>query len=130
DDTLKNYVGGNLPVHHQERFPVFDACLDFPLYFVLEEVIKGFKSPAELRDRYEKFRHFYRDFAEAGKYFVTFVDNHDQMARPFRRFMNNVPYQQQGVLAIGYLLANMGVPNVYYGTEQGFDGGGDSDLYV
>ena len=130
DDVLKNYVGGNLPVHHDERFPIFDACLDFPLYFVLEEVIKGFKSPKELRDRYEKFRHFYRDFSEAGKYFVTFVDNHDQMARPFRRFMNNVKDPKQGILAIGYLLSNMGIPCIYYGTEQGFDGGGDSDYYV
>jgi hypothetical protein len=28
------------------------------------------------------------------------------------------------VLAIGYLLTNMGIPCMYYGTEQGFDGGG------
>jgi glycosidase len=33
-------------------------------------------------------------------------------------------------MAIGYLLCNMGIPCMYYGTEQGFDGGGDNDLYV
>jgi len=97
---------------------------------VLEEVIKGFKSPADLRDRYERFNNFYRDYSEAGQYFVTFVDNHDQMARPFRRFMNGVTDWKQAVLAIGYLLCNMGIPCIYYGTEQGFDGGGKSDLYV
>jgi glycosidase len=37
---------------------------------------------------------------------------------------------KQAVLAIGYLLCNMGIPCIYYGTEQGFDGGGDNDLYV
>jgi glycosidase len=52
------------------------------------------------------------------------------MARPFRRFMNGVTDWKQAVLAIGYLLCNMGIPCVYYGTEQGFDGGGDNDLYV
>ncbi|HSC71902.1 MAG TPA: hypothetical protein VLH58_11145, partial [Candidatus Methylomirabilis sp.] len=37
---------------------------------------------------------------------------------------------RQAVLAIGYLLTSQGVPCVYYGTEQGFDGGGDNDRYV
>jgi glycosidase len=131
DEKLQKYTGRNTPIDGTgERYPVFSACLDFPLYFVLEEVIKGFKSPAELRDRYERFDHFYRDYSQAGQYFVTFVDNHDQMARPFKRFMNGVTDWKQAVLAIGYLLCNMGIPCIYYGTEQGFDGGGDSDFYV
>ena len=131
DDRIRKYVGHNTPAEGaEEPYPVFSAVLDFPLYFVLEEVIKGFKSPEELRARYEHFNRFYRDYSEAGRYFVTFVDNHDQMARPFRRFMNGVSDWKQAVLAIGYLLCNMGIPCVYYGTEQGFDGGGDSDLYV
>jgi hypothetical protein len=57
---------------------------------VLEEVIKGFQAPHVLRDRYESFRHFYRDYGARGQYFVTFVDNHDQMVRPYKRFMNDV----------------------------------------
>ena len=131
DDKLQKYVGRNTPIEgSEERYPVFSACLDFPLYFVAEEVIKGFRSPQELRDRYEQFNRFYRDYAEAGQYFVTFIDNHDQMARPFKRFMNGVSDWKQAVMAIGYLLCNMGIPCIYYGTEQGFDGGGKSDLYV
>ena len=31
---------------------------------------------------------------------------------------------------MGYLLTSLGVPCIYYGTEQGFDGGGDSDKYI
>jgi glycosidase len=131
DEKLQKFTGRNTPLEGTtERYPVFSATLDFPLYFVLEEVIKGFKSPAELRQRYEAFHNFYRDYAEAGQYFVTFVDNHDQMARPFKRFMHGVDDWRQAVLAIGYLLCNMGIPCIYYGTEQGFDGGGDNDLYV
>ena len=69
-----------------ERFPSLDAALDFPLYFILEETIKGVLALAELRARYERFKTEYADHGEAGQYFVTFVDNHDQMSRPYRRF--------------------------------------------
>ncbi len=131
DEKLQKYIGQNTPIPGEpDRYPVFSACLDFPLHFVLEEVIKGFAPPTALRERYESFRHFYRDYSEAGQYFVTFVDNHDQITRRFRRFMNGVTDPKQGVLAIGYLLTNMGIPCIYYGTEQGFDGGGPEDTYV
>jgi glycosidase len=131
DLTLQRYIGRNSRIEGtNERFPSLDACLDFPLYFLLEETIKGFISPSSLRERYERFKTLYADHGAAGEYFVTFVDNHDQMARPYRRFMHDNPYPEQAVLAIGYLLTSHGVPCVYYGTEQGFDGGGDNDKYV
>ncbi len=131
DRTIQRYIGRNSRIEGTtERFPSLDACLDFPLYFVLEEVIKGFSNPKVLRDRYERFRTLYADHGEAGQYFVTFVDNHDQMARPYRRFMHNNPVMEQAILAVGYLLTSQGVPCIYYGTEEGFDGGGDRDFYV
>ncbi|HEY1683899.1 MAG TPA: alpha-amylase family glycosyl hydrolase [Tepidisphaeraceae bacterium] len=131
DDLLQKYIGGNIPVPGEgKRFPMFSAVLDFPLYFVLEEVIKGFRNPEELRNRAEKFRWFYRDYSEVGQYFITFVDNHDQIARPYKRFGYGVDDPRQAVLAIGYLLTSMGIPCIYYGTEQGFDGGGKSDQCI
>ena len=131
DAVIQRYIGRNTRMPGtNERFPSLDACLDFPLYFVLEEVIKGFADPSLLRKRYEKFRSVYTDHGSAGKYFVTFVDNHDQMARPYRRFLHNNPHTAQMVQAIGYLLTSQGVPCIYYGSEQNFDGGGDSDVYV
>ena len=131
DMTLQQYISRNSRIEGtNERFPSLDAALDFPLYFVLEEVIKGFVNPNVLRDRYERFKTMYTDHGEAGQYFVTFVDNHDQMSRPYRRFMYNNPYWQQAVLAIGYLLTSQGVPCIYYGTEQGFNGGGNHDSFV
>jgi glycosidase len=131
DATIQRYIGRNSRIEGtDERFPALDAALDFPLYFMLEEVIKGFGSPAWLRERYSAFQKLYADHGEAGRYFVTFVDNHDQMARPYRRFMHANPYPRQAVLAIGYLLTSLGVPCLYYGTEQGFDGGGSDDAYV
>jgi len=55
----------------------------FPALFRPRGSHQGFfKLRKNVRQRYESFRHYYRDFGEAGKYFVTFVDNHDQMTRP------------------------------------------------
>lgn len=131
DATIQQYIGRNSRIPGtNERFPSLDAALDFPLYFILEEVIKGFSNPAVLRDRYERFKTLYADHGEAGRYFVTFVDNHDQMSRPYRRFLHGSPFPAQAILAVGYLLTSQGIPCVYYGTEQGFDGGGDNDSYV
>lgn len=131
DETLQRYLGRNSRIEgSNERFPSLDAALDFSLYFILEETIKGFLNPAELRDRYERFETQYADHGEAGQYFVTFVDNHDQMSRPYRRFMHGNPFPEQATLAFGHLLTSQGVPCIYYGTEQGFDGGGDNDSYV
>lgn len=131
DAVLQRYIGRNSRIPGtNERFPSLDACLDFPLYFMLEEVIKGFAPPSLLRDRYERFRSLYADHGQAGEYFVTFVDNHDQMSRPYRRFLHGNRHTAQAALAIGYLLTTPGVPCLYYGTEQGFDGGGNNDAYV
>jgi len=131
DLTIQQYIGRNSRIPGtNERFPSLDAALDFPLYFILEEVIKGFLNPSHLRERYERFRYLYADHGEAGRYFVTFLDNHDQMSRPYRRFMHQNPFPEQVVLALGYLLTTQGVPCIYYGTEQGFDGGGNHDSYV
>jgi glycosidase len=131
DYIIQRYIGRNSSIPGTtERFPSLDAALDFPLYFVLEDVIKGFKDPSYLRNRYERFRNEYADHGEAGRYFVTFVDNHDQMSRPYRRFLHQNPFPKQAVIAIGYLLTSQGVPCIYYGTEQGFDGGGNNDCYV
>jgi glycosidase len=131
DATLQHYLGRNSRIEGtNERFPSLDAALDFPLYFILEETLKGFLNPALLRERYDRFKTEYADHGEAGQYFVTFVDNHDQMVRPYRRFMHGNPFPEQAALAAGYLLTSPGVPCLYYGTEQGFDGGGENDSYV
>ncbi|MBP9760559.1 MAG: alpha-amylase, partial [Candidatus Pacebacteria bacterium] len=120
DKTLRSYVGPR--TQSESKLQALDACLDFPLYFILEEVIKGFVSPHLLRERYTRLRELYAN-SDASEYFVTFVDNHDQMARPYRRFLHQVPDNRQAVLAMAYLLTSPGIPSIYYGTEQGFDGG-------
>jgi glycosidase len=130
DDLLMKYLGQNTPNPDddpREEYPALGSCLDFPLYFCLEDVIKRKSPPSMLAERYEKFQHFYRDYGLVGEYFVTFLDNHDQMHRPYRRFMHGESDPCLVKIGIGYLLTSMGIPCVYYGTEQCFDGGGEQD---
>jgi hypothetical protein len=64
--TIQRYIGRNSRIPGtDERFPSLDAALDFPLYFVLEEVNKGFLNPWHLRERYDRFKTLYADHGEA-----------------------------------------------------------------
>ena len=51
---------------------------------------------------------------------VNFIDNHD-----VSRFLFEQPDTDALRLALTYLLTQDGVPLIYYGTEQDFDGGND-----
>ncbi len=119
DTTLRRYVGPR--TIGEEKVYALDACLDFPLYFLLDEVMKGHASPQLLRDRYARLKQLYST-SDASEYFVTFVDNHDQMARPYKRFLSGAEDPRRALLAMAYLLTTPGIPSMYYGTEQGFDG--------
>ncbi len=132
DESLSKYIGINVPDRSSDQeYPRLSACFDFPLYFELEEVMKGKQSPEALLKRYRWFEEYYRDYGRAGGYYVTFVDNHDQMHRPFRRIMHGEQDSRLVTLSIGYLLTAWGIPCVYYGTEQCLNGGGDAgDHYV
>jgi glycosidase len=132
DGFINAYIGRNAHIEGtNERFPGLDAALDFPLWGTLEWVIKGFQNPSKLRDRYENIKNTHSDYGHAAQFFVTFLDNHDQIGRdPKGRFLHNNPNKEQLTLGIGYLLTSMGVPCIYYGTEQGFDGGGNHDKYL
>jgi glycosidase len=56
--------------------------------------------------------------AEVGRYFVTFLDNHDQ----YLRFNAPSTPVQQITQALACLYALQGIPCLYYGTEQGLTG--------
>lgn len=112
-----------------------DAALDFPLFFRLPSVIKGFSSPAEVVEVYRRRKEVERDIlsshGEASRYFVTFLDNHDMKAR-FRGADTDGPdeFDPQVILGITVLFGLQGIPCLYYGTEQGLHGHGGSDQCV
>ncbi|MGF1515454.1 MAG: alpha-amylase family glycosyl hydrolase [Elainellaceae cyanobacterium] len=63
---------------------------------------------------------------QLGRYHVSILDDHDMVGRPQKyRFAANNPIDtldQQIAHAVGVMLTTLGIPCIYYGTEQGFDG--------
>ncbi len=109
-----------------------DAALDFPLFFKLPDVAKGKMSPAEVVGVYELRKEVQRGIisshGEVSRFFVTFLDNHDMKNRFYHRDSSNPDkYNDQVTLGITCLLALQGIPCLYYGTEQGLSGAGNSD---
>jgi glycosidase len=112
-----------------------DAALDFPLFYRLPGVAKGLAAPSEVvgvfRRRKDAERDVLSSHGDASRYFVTFLDNHDQHAR-FRYAPGGGPseFDPQVPLGVGLLMTLQGIPCVYYGTEQGLHGSGDGDAAV
>jgi glycosidase len=108
-----------------------DAALDFPLFFVLPKVVKQQLPPRALVQMYQTRKQVEQGIVsshgEASRYFVTFLDNHDQHSR-FR--WGDSRYDAQTQLGLACLFALPGIPCLYYGTEQGLSGSGGADLAV
>jgi len=112
-----------------------DAALDFPLFFKLPGVAKGRTPPAEVVQMFEHRKELERgvisSHGDASRFFVTFLDNHDQQER-FYFSGDDAPgrFEDQLTLGVGCLFTLQGIPCLYYGTEQGLHGRGNSDAAV
>lgn len=93
----------------------------------LARMVKGFGTPEDFfvqfggRDELGSHR-------EVGRYHVSILDDHDMVARAKRRFAagNTIPARYEQVAhAAGTMLTTLGIPCLYYGTEQAFDGNDD-----
>ena len=101
-----------------------DSVVDYPLYFTINSVFaRATGKTQQIESRYHALPEHYAP--EARDRLVTFLDNHDQP-----RFLSSgnangqVPRLE---VALAFLYTARGIPCLYYGTEQGFDGGGDPD---
>ncbi len=107
-----------------------DAALDYPLFYKLVPVLKGNTSPSELMAMFDRRRSLENGIissqGEASKFFVTFIDNHDQNSR-FHFVDQAQPdrYNDQLMMALGCLFTLQGIPCLYSGTEQGLHGSGN-----
>jgi len=127
EDLISRYVGRN--TSESTDLVGVDAALDFPLFFRLPDVVKGQLPPTKLVEMYS-YRHkaqrgIISSQGEASNFFVTFLDNHDQ----YHRFFFADPadphrFDDQMAVGIGCLFTLLGIPCVYYGTEQGLCGSG------
>jgi glycosidase len=103
----------------------------------IEYLVKGFRNPAEY---FDLFRNSELVRKESHVWFrnkvVTTFDDHDQVRKSGQksRFAHNeapdhrAPEASVAVLAL--LATSMGIPCIYYGTEQQFDGHGNSDRFI
>jgi len=111
-----------------------DAALDYPLFFNLKPVVKGFSAPADLVSMYQLRKRIEADVlsshGDATRFFVTFLDNHDVKERiRFVQPGDEHQFDDQVTLGLGCLYSLPGIPCLYYGTEQGLHGSG-SDAAV
>ena len=132
EDLYNKYIGPNTStsVDHKTIYYGLNSVLDFPLYHVLPDVIKGLASPEKLIDRYESLRKSASNRGEYGEFLVTFLDNHDQVGQSTKHRFGNGALPEQIIGGVSFLLCALGTPCLYYGTEQGFDGSAEGDWGV
>ena len=92
------------------------AALNYPMYFTLQDVFKWGHTMYDIRRKYNDIHSHFSD----SSVLATFADNHDNP-----RFLNIVPDINKFKNYLVFVLFAEGIPIVYYGSEQGFNGGND-----
>ncbi len=128
ENDIARFIGRNTQ-DPDEQIVGVDAAMDYPLYFTLPAVVKGFAAPVQLAGMYAMRQSVERQVlsshGDATRFFVTFADGHDVKARI--RYVapdGSHPYDDQVTLALACLVTLPGIPCIYYGTEQGLHGVG------
>jgi glycosidase len=93
----------------------------------LERMVTGYADPA---DYFSVFRNWILDDVAGHRWYrnqvVTLVDDHDQVRKGEGkwRFAGDGRFHHLAFNVVATQLTTMGIPCIYYGTEQGFDSGG------
>jgi glycosidase len=133
EQKISQFIGRN--VSASGDMVGVDASLDFPLFFRLPATLKGLLPPSEVVAMYQTRKTVEQGIisshGEATRFFVTFLDNHDQHARfYYSDAAEPHRFDDQATMGLACLFALPGIPCLYYGTEQGLHGNGDSDQNV
>jgi glycosidase len=103
---------------------LLDSVLDYPLYFTINSVFATASgNTKQIQDHYDNIAANYDPAAQMQ--LVTFLDNHDQPR--FLSSGNADDNTNRLAVALAFLYTARGIPCLYYGTEQAFDGGADPD---
>jgi len=99
-----------------------DSVLDYPLYFDVKNVFaRATGAPASIEEHYRQVERNYDPAAPMR--LVTFLDNHDQPRFLSKGEADNKRDRLRSALV--FLYTGRGIPCLYYGTEQAFNGGDD-----
>ncbi|MEN3281382.1 MAG: hypothetical protein V7607_2522 [Solirubrobacteraceae bacterium] len=99
----------------------------------LEGLVKGWRDPSEY---FELFRNSLLVNKASHVWFrdkvVTVVDDHDQIrkGKTKARFCAEDDGAQLALSALALNATTLGIPCIYYGSEQGLDGRGGDDRYI
>ena len=92
------------------------GVFNYPMYFTMRNVWQGGQSMYQIRSTYDNEGKFFKDIDALG----VFVNNHDNA-----RFLNGNGNINRFKNALVFSITSRGIPFVYYGDEQGFNGGND-----
>jgi glycosidase len=128
EDVIADFIGRNTNLPDNQLVGV-DAALDFPLVDCLTPMVKAEQPPSAVvqmyKTRKQKEATVLSSHGDATRYFVTFLDNHDDTERIRYVDPNNATrFDDQVTLGLACLFCLPGIPCVYYGTEQGLHGSG------
>ena len=135
EETINRFVDGIAPKRKDSGWTPLLITLFSSKFRRLQNVSEtwpnflAFSSGAKTLKRESHGKPLISSHGEAGKFFVTFLDNHDQ----YRRFNHPFTPEQQITMGLALLFCLQGIPAVYYGTEQGLTGtvhpDGNLDLF-
>eukprot|EP01116_Phalansterium_solitarium_P017246 TRINITY_DN4198_c0_g1_i1.p1 TRINITY_DN4198_c0_g1~~TRINITY_DN4198_c0_g1_i1.p1 ORF type:complete len:468 (-),score=96.29 TRINITY_DN4198_c0_g1_i1:172-1575(-) len=111
---------GNIPYVASYQYPKgpMSGLLSYPMFFTMRSVFGQQQSMNQLESENQAYTSGFSDLGLMG----TFLDNHDNA-----RFLNVNPDHTLYKNGLAYTLLSVGIPIIYYGTEQGFNGGNDPD---
>jgi glycosidase len=131
EEDIARFIGRSTSDPDQDSLVGVDAALDYPLYNYLKPFVKSFSPPSDLVGMYHRRKVIEEDIlsshGDATRFFVTFLDNHDNKERVRG---DNPAFDSQVTLGLACLLTLPGIPCIYYGTEQGLHGHGTKDEAV
>jgi glycosidase len=99
----------------------------------IEDLVKGRRAP---KDYFDLFRNSELVQKESHVWFrdkvATVYDDHDQVRKGGNkaRFCADDAGKKLGLAVLALNAATMGIPCIYYGSEQGFDGAGGNDRFI
>jgi glycosidase len=88
----------------------------------LASVGKGLTAPGAYFDFVRSWRKDLGSHRNAGRRHVTVLEDHDYVLGPKLRFSTDAASDHQIVAAVALQLFSLGIPCIYYGTEQAFAG--------
>ena len=131
---LGEVTGGRVKAFNTVETTGIDAALGIDdVEDKLEYLIKGYRNPI---DYFDLFRNSLQVDKDSHVWFrnkvVTMIDDHDQIRKGDNkaRFCADDQGEKLILSAIALNLCTLGIPCIYYGSEQAFDGAGGNDRYI